>query len=77
MFLCSICEKTIYYGWYCYTCYKKFKLEIESKKPWAKYLQNEEKRRRRRLKKSGVAISDSDFYDLRSIGWGEYGRQKT
>lgn len=45
--LCSICERYINRDWYCYSCYHKYKEDIESKKSWTKFLQNEEKRRRR------------------------------
>jgi len=74
MFVCSICEKVISSSWYCYVCYEQYKSEILAKEPWTRFLQNEEKRRRRRLKKSNeFEISDSDFVNMRKIGWGEYG----
>lgn len=47
--LCSICEKKIIGGsWYCYACYKKYRKDIESKEPWIRLLQYEEKERRRK-----------------------------
>lgn len=45
--LCSICERVISRGWYCYKCYKEHQIDIESNKPWTRFVQNEEKRRRR------------------------------
>ena len=47
MFLCSICERTISRGWYCYPCYKEHQKDIEANEPWTRFVQNEEKRRRR------------------------------
>lgn len=49
IYLCSICETRLSRNeWYCYSCYQRFKIDIESKQPWCKFLQNEEKRRRRK-----------------------------
>ena len=47
-FLCSICSRNISRGWYCYGCYKTYRSEIESNQPWTRFVQNEEKTRRRR-----------------------------
>lgn len=47
-FKCSICERRISRGWYCYNCYKEYRTEIEANEPWTRFLQNEEKRRRRK-----------------------------
>jgi len=47
VFLCSVCEKEISRGWYCYKCYKEFRGDIEANVPWTRFVQNEEKRRRR------------------------------
>ena len=46
-FRCSICERRINRGWYCYTCYQEHREDIETNQSWTRYVQNEEKRRRR------------------------------
>ena len=49
-YLCSICDAKVIRGrYYCYVCYKKYRTEIESKQDWTRFLQNEEKKRRRQL----------------------------
>lgn len=59
---CAICEKRISYGWYCYSCYKKYKSDIESNEPWTRFVQNEEKRRRRE-KRYLVHLGESETGD--------------
>jgi len=44
---CSICERVISRGWYCYKCYQAYKADILVKSPWTRYLQNLEMERRR------------------------------
>ena len=46
-FRCSICEKRISRGWFCYKCYSAHKEDILSKKEWTKVMQNWEQQRRR------------------------------
>lgn len=73
--LCSICERHINRDWYCYRCYHKYKEDIESKKPWAKFLQNEEKKRRRQpvmwCLGSNYDISNDGRIVINSYGWQE------
>lgn len=60
-FLCSICEREITRGWYCYKCYIEYRQDIESNQPWTRFLQNQEKRRRR--EPIFIYIGESDSGD--------------
>lgn len=76
-FLCSICERRIIKGWYCYRCYIEFRSEIEDNLPWTRYIQNLEKRRRREPTPPIVYLGDR--FDITDDGHlvlreGYYGR---
>jgi len=65
-FLCSICLKRISRGWYCPKCYKEHKEAIQAKAPWTRFLQYEEKNRRRRPTLALVYLGDR--YDISDDG---------
>ena len=71
--LCSICGKIVRQpDLFCYSCYSKFRDDIIMKKPWAKFLQNEEHQRRRRTEITFISdvfyVADDGSLVLRD-GW--------
>lgn len=67
-YLCSICERRISRGWYCYHCYQKYREDIEANEPWTRFVQSEEKERRRRPTLTLVYLGDKwDISDDRRL----------
>jgi len=66
--LCSICGKRVGRDWYCYTCYKKYQDDIKSNKPWTKFLQSEEKKRRRRIQLIYLGNSNTGDGQIWQVG---------
>ena len=63
---CVICHKTLKSEWYCKSCYKLWKSDILAKKPWIRFLFNEERKSRR--KKEPPMVYLGDVWEISSDG---------
>ena len=62
MKLCSICEKRIFRGYFCLSCFRTYKQEIFDNVPWIKVLIKLERKRRKTRELDVVYLGDT--YDI-------------